>query len=149
MVRGMYRGSESPGARTAPGGLRLFELLYVPWITRPSDILVMLCASVRAGSRRVALSKKSSADTFRVRSVSEARLAKRIGALSDGVRSEVNEALKISLDLWIKSTSQGRNPSSYLLFRGRQQDNMSSDITDSRKRLTDAQDNGENPGYAR
>ncbi len=45
------------------------------------------------------LTKKSSADTFQVRSVSERRLVKRIGVISDDVFTRINEALKISLDL--------------------------------------------------
>lgn len=45
------------------------------------------------------LTKKSSADTFQVRSVSEGRLVKRIGSISDEVLARINEALKISLGL--------------------------------------------------
>lgn len=45
------------------------------------------------------ITKKSSADTFQVRSVSEGRLVKRIGVISEDVLARINEALKISLDL--------------------------------------------------
>ena len=45
------------------------------------------------------LTKKSSADTFQVRSVSERRLVKRIGVISDDVLARIKDALKISLDL--------------------------------------------------
>jgi mRNA interferase MazF len=45
------------------------------------------------------LTKKSSADTFQVRSVSERRLIKRIGVISDDIFARINQALKISLDL--------------------------------------------------
>ena len=45
------------------------------------------------------LTKKSSADTFQVRSVSEGRLVKRIGSISDEVLARINEALRISLGL--------------------------------------------------
>ena len=45
------------------------------------------------------LTKKSSADTFQVRSVSERRLIKRIGVISDDIFAQINQALKISLDL--------------------------------------------------
>jgi len=45
------------------------------------------------------LSKKSSADTYQVRSISEARLIKRLGELSDQVMDEINKGLSISLAL--------------------------------------------------
>lgn len=50
-------------------------------------------------SKENGLSKKSSADTFQVRSISEARLVRRIGVISGEVMDRINEALKISLDL--------------------------------------------------
>ena len=50
-------------------------------------------------SKENGLSKKSSADTFQVRSVSETRLVRRIHVISDDVMARINEALKISLDL--------------------------------------------------
>ena len=45
------------------------------------------------------LSKRSSADTFQVRSVSEARLVRRIGEISDQIMEEINKGLSISLAL--------------------------------------------------
>ncbi len=45
------------------------------------------------------LAKKSSADTFQVRSVSERRLVKRIGVVSGDMLARIKDALKISLDL--------------------------------------------------
>jgi mRNA interferase MazF len=45
------------------------------------------------------LSKKSSTDTFQVRSVSEARLIRRIGRLSDSAMERIGAGLKNSLAL--------------------------------------------------
>jgi len=45
------------------------------------------------------LSKKSSADTYQVRSISEARLIKRLGEVSDQVMGEINMGLALSLAL--------------------------------------------------
>jgi mRNA interferase MazF len=45
------------------------------------------------------LSKKSSADTYQVRSISEARLIKRLGEMSNQVMEEINKGLSISLAL--------------------------------------------------
>ncbi len=45
------------------------------------------------------LSKESSADTFQVRSISEARLIKKLGKLDNGILSRIQEGLKISLNL--------------------------------------------------
>jgi len=45
------------------------------------------------------LSKKSSADTYQVRSISEARLINRLGEMSDQVMDEINKGLSISLAL--------------------------------------------------
>ena len=45
------------------------------------------------------LSKKSSADTYQVRSISEARLIKRLGEVSDQVMGEINKGLALSLTL--------------------------------------------------
>ena len=45
------------------------------------------------------LSKDSSADTYQVRSVSEARLVTRLGEISDQVMEEINKGLIISLAL--------------------------------------------------
>jgi len=45
------------------------------------------------------LSKKSSADTFQVRSVSEARLIRRLGRLSESVMERIGTGLKNSLAL--------------------------------------------------
>ena len=45
------------------------------------------------------LSKKSSADTYQVRSISEARLIRRLGEISDQVMEEINNGLSISLAL--------------------------------------------------
>jgi len=43
------------------------------------------------------LSKKSSADTFQVRSISVKRLVKRLGVLSDPVMAEIGAGLALSL----------------------------------------------------
>ena len=45
------------------------------------------------------LSKKSSVDTYQVRSISEARLIRRLGEISDQVMEEINNGLSISLAL--------------------------------------------------
>ena len=45
------------------------------------------------------LSKKSSADTYQVRSISEERLVKRLGEVSDQVMEEINKGLILSLAL--------------------------------------------------
>jgi mRNA interferase MazF len=45
------------------------------------------------------LSKNSSADTFQVRSISETRLIRRLGEISDQVMGEINKGLSISLAL--------------------------------------------------
>lgn len=45
------------------------------------------------------LSKKGSADTYQVRSISEARLIKRLGDVSDQVMREINKGLALSLAL--------------------------------------------------
>ena len=45
------------------------------------------------------LSKKSSVDTYQVRSIAEARLIKRLGEVSDQVMEEINKGLSISLAL--------------------------------------------------
>jgi mRNA interferase MazF len=43
------------------------------------------------------LSKPSAADTFQIRSVSEQRFVRRVGVLSDGDMSKVEQALAIVL----------------------------------------------------
>jgi len=43
------------------------------------------------------LSKKTSADTYQVRSISEERLVKRLGELSDQVMEEIRKGLVLSL----------------------------------------------------
>jgi mRNA interferase MazF len=45
------------------------------------------------------LSKKSSADTYQVRSISEKRLVRRLGILSDQVMERVGDGLALSLAL--------------------------------------------------
>jgi mRNA interferase MazF len=45
------------------------------------------------------LSKESSADTFQVRSISDARLIKKLGKLDEKVITQIQEGLKISLNL--------------------------------------------------
>jgi mRNA interferase MazF len=45
------------------------------------------------------LSKESSADTFQVRSISEVRLIKKLGKLDSKNLSQIQEGLKISLNL--------------------------------------------------
>lgn len=45
------------------------------------------------------LAKLSAADTFQVRSVSEQRLVRQIGVLSDTIMEDLSEALAIVLDL--------------------------------------------------
>jgi mRNA interferase MazF len=45
------------------------------------------------------LSKKSSADTFQVRSISEKRLVRTLGVLSDAIMAEIGEGLALSLNL--------------------------------------------------
>ena len=45
------------------------------------------------------LSKKSSVDTYQVRSISEARLIRRLGEISDQIMEEINNGLSISLAL--------------------------------------------------
>jgi len=45
------------------------------------------------------LKKKSSADTFQVRSISEKRLVQRIGLLSDGVMNEITAGLALCFGL--------------------------------------------------
>lgn len=45
------------------------------------------------------LSKKSSADTYQVRSISEKRLVRRLGILSDQVMERIGEGLALSLAL--------------------------------------------------
>ncbi len=45
------------------------------------------------------LTKKSSADTYQVRSISEARLIKRLGGISDQVMGKINRGLALSLAL--------------------------------------------------
>lgn len=45
------------------------------------------------------LNKKSSADTFQVRSISNKRLVKRLGAVSHEVLSKINKGLSVSLAL--------------------------------------------------
>jgi mRNA interferase MazF len=45
------------------------------------------------------LSKRSAVDTFQVRSVSQQRLIKQIGTLSDEMMDEVSKALSIVLDI--------------------------------------------------
>jgi len=48
---------------------------------------------------RTGLSKQSSADTFQVRSVSEKRLVRRLGSLSDTAMAKIGEGLTLSLNL--------------------------------------------------
>lgn len=50
-------------------------------------------------TRESGLSKKSSADTFQVRSISEERLVRRIGRLSDEVMARIGDGLALSLAL--------------------------------------------------
>ena len=45
------------------------------------------------------LSKKTSADTYQVRSISEERLITRLGELSDQIMEEINKGLVLSLAL--------------------------------------------------
>ena len=45
------------------------------------------------------LTKKSAADTFQVRSVSEIRLVEKMGEMSDSRMEEIGQGLKLSLDL--------------------------------------------------
>ena len=45
------------------------------------------------------LSKKSSADTFQARSISEKRLVRTLGVLSDAVMAEIGEGLALSLSI--------------------------------------------------
>ncbi len=45
------------------------------------------------------LSKRSAVDTFQVRSVSQQRLIKQIGTLSDEMMDEVSKALSVVLDI--------------------------------------------------
>ena len=45
------------------------------------------------------LSKKSSADTYQVRSISEDRLIRRLGSLSEPVLSNIGQGLRLSLAL--------------------------------------------------
>lgn len=45
------------------------------------------------------LSKKSSADTFQVRSISEKRLVRMLGVLSDEVMAEIGKGLALSLSI--------------------------------------------------
>ena len=50
-------------------------------------------------SRENGLAKLSAADTFQVRSVSQQRLVRQIGVLSDTIMEDLSEALAIVLDL--------------------------------------------------
>jgi mRNA interferase MazF len=45
------------------------------------------------------LSKRSAVDTFQVRSVSEQRLIKQVGTLSDAIMDEVSRALGVVLNI--------------------------------------------------
>jgi len=45
------------------------------------------------------ITKKSSADTFQVRSISETRMIKRLGVVSDSVLSSIGRGLRLSLAL--------------------------------------------------
>jgi len=50
-------------------------------------------------SKSNGLTKRSSADTFQVRSISESRLIEKLGNLEDAELHRIEEGLKISLDL--------------------------------------------------
>ena len=50
-------------------------------------------------SKSNGLTKRSSADTFQVRSISETRLIEKLGNLEDAELHRIEEGLKISLDL--------------------------------------------------
>ena len=50
-------------------------------------------------SKSNGLTKRSSADTFQVRSISETRLIEKLGILGDAELQRIEEGLKISLDL--------------------------------------------------
>ena len=50
-------------------------------------------------SKSNGLTKRSSADTLRVRSISETRLIEKLGILGDAELHRIEEGLKISLDL--------------------------------------------------
>lgn len=50
-------------------------------------------------TRENGLSKKSSADTFQVRSISESRLVKKLGVVSPQILEKIEEGLAISLAL--------------------------------------------------
>ncbi len=56
--------------------------------------LIPIEASTNSG-----LSKKSAADTFQVRSISEKRLIKKLGSLSDAELAAITLGLAISLDI--------------------------------------------------
>ncbi|MGB8688080.1 MAG: type II toxin-antitoxin system PemK/MazF family toxin [Microcoleus sp.] len=60
----------------------------------PLDWMVQLEPTSENG-----LAKLSAADTFQVRSVSEQRLVRQIGVLSDTIMEDLSEALAIVLDL--------------------------------------------------
>lgn len=51
------------------------------------------------GTSENGLSKKSSADTFQVRSIAEERLVRKLGVLSDAAMAKIGNSLAISLNI--------------------------------------------------
>ena len=93
-------GKTRPAIIVSNDDIGVLRLKIVVPITRWQEVfdLVTWMVKIEPTSEN-GLSKRSAADTFQVRSVSQQRLVKQIGTLSEGVMVEISNALAVVMKI--------------------------------------------------